>query len=149
LLAIAGAHSHQLPVRHALARLGCGTNHAHALGAFVLDLPFLDEEPLGVRIVVLFARADAPKRGDLLALLLGELGLLARRLEHAARNVIVDAGKLVARFSRVRRGATLSGARRLGLAPLAIEVDEQPLARRLYAILAERKLCGRFSLAQQ
>src|SRR5581483_2360276 len=39
--------------------------------------------------------------------------------------------------------------RRLGLAPLAVEIDQQLLARGLHAILAEREARRRLALAQQ
>src|SRR5258706_6152493 len=147
LLAIAGAHTDQLTVGEALAGLIRLAHHVHALRAFVLDLPMLVEEALGVAVLVFLARADAPESGDLLALLLRELGLLVRRFGHAAGDVVVDARELAAGLRRRARRAALHHARRLRLAPLAIKVDQQLLARGLHAILAERELGRRLALA--
>src|SRR5882762_2723420 len=150
LLAVARAHAEQLAVRHALTGFVRPAHHAHALGALVFDLPLLDGEAFGVAVLVFLARADASERGDLLALLRGELGVAAARgAEDAARDVVMDAGELAAGFRRRARRAPIDGARGLGLAPLAIEVDEQLLAGRLHAVLAERELRRRLALAQQ
>src|SRR4029079_8104818 len=100
-----------MAVRHAITTLLRTPHHAHALGALVLDLPLLDDEALGVAVIVLLARADAPEGRDLLALLLRKLALLGGRLEDAPRDVIVDACQLIARFRRALAAAALGRAR--------------------------------------
>src|SRR5581483_11700521 len=100
--------------------------------------------------VLLLARADAPEGRDLLALLLGELGLRHRWLaKDAPGDEVVDRGELVCRLRRARPAAPLDGAGRLSLAPLAEEEHEQLLAGGLHAVLPERELRWRLALAQQ
>src|SRR3989475_10742586 len=134
LLAVAGPHANQLAMRHAFTGLLRRAHQAHTLRALVLDQPLLYGEALGVAVVVFLARADAAESGDFLALLRRELALLARRFEHPAGDVVVDPGKLAAGLRRRARRAPVDGARRLGLAPLAIEVDQQVLAGGLHAV---------------
>src|SRR5258708_3199642 len=143
------AEAGELGGRLALPRLARSAHHAHALRALVLDLPLLDDEALGVAVVVLLARADAAEGGDFLFLLLCELALRRRRFEDAAGNVVVNARKLVARLPRAPGGPPLARARGLRLAPLPIEIDEQLLAGRLHPVFAERELRRRLALAQQ
>src|SRR3954467_14674697 len=138
MLAVGRPHADQLAVRHALTRFAGAAHDAHALGTFVLDVPFLDHEALGIAVVVFLARAHPAKRGDLLLLLRRQLGLRRRRLEYAAGDVIVDAGELVARLRQALPHPPLARPGRLRLAPLAIEIDQQLLARRLHAVFAER-----------
>src|SRR2546430_1315072 len=149
LLAVAGPHTDQLAMRHAFTGLLRRAHHAHALRTLVLDQPLLYGEALGVAVVVFLARADAAESGDFLALLRRELALLAGRFEDAARDVVVDASELAAGLRGRAGRAPVDGARRLGLAPLAIEVDQQVLAGGLHAVLAQRKLRRRLALAQQ
>src|SRR5581483_3426248 len=64
-------------------------------------------------------------------------------------DVVVDRRHLRAGLGGRPVDAPLEAARRLGLAPLAVEIDQQLLARGLHAILAEREARRRLALAQQ
>ena len=148
ILGVARPHRDQLAVSESLPGRSRRTHHAQSGNAFVLHLPVLQQESVNRAVVVFVLGAYAPESRDLIALFLRQFLLRARLAEDLAEDIVVDRGHVIAHHRLLRDGLAL-GARRARLAPLAIQKNQQLLARGLHAILPQRELGRRFAFAQQ
>ena len=142
------AHRHQRARRDALPARALGAPDAQPGDALVLELPLLQRKAVNLAEILIIARGQTPKGGDLLALLRGHLFDFTRLLERLAANVIMHRHKThrdqrIARYRLARLGAINPA-----VAPVLIQVDQLLLATGHHTIFTQAQADRRLSLAQ-